>query len=445
MHRESVLVSQAGGALRGRLQPPGDKSISHRAVILGALATGESVIHHLLEGEDVLKTVAAFQAMGVTVRQDAQKVCRITGVGLDGLSEPMDVLDMGNSGTAMRLLTGLLAGQPFFSVLTGDGSLRNRPMGRVITPLGRMGARILGRDGNRHAPLAIHGTELLGCPYVSPVASAQIKTSLLLAGLLACGETSVTEPARSRDHTERMLTAFGVDVIQDGLTVAVTGRPHLRGIEMHVPGDISSAAFPLVAALLVPDSDVLLTGVGVNPTRTGLLDLLLAMGARIELQNEREEGGEPVADLWVRHSQLKGIRVPPDVVPRAIDELPVFALAAACAEGETLLTGAEELRVKESDRITAIALGLGRQGASIQELPDGMRIQGRPQGLVGGAAADAFQDHRVAMTLLVAGLVSQHPVTVTGQANVDTSFPGFVEAMFGLGARIGLQSREPVR
>ncbi|MBF0294033.1 MAG: 3-phosphoshikimate 1-carboxyvinyltransferase [Magnetococcales bacterium] len=432
-----MLVSHPVDApLRGELQPPGDKSISHRAVIFGALAEGVSEIHHLLEGEDVLRTVAAFRAMGVDARRDDAGVWRIAGVGRDGLNEPRDVLDMGNSGTGIRLLTGLLAGQPFFSVLTGDDSLRRRPMGRVVAPLTRMGARILGRDGGRCAPLAVHGTELIGIPYLSPVASAQVKTALLLAGLYAAGETAITEPALSRDHTERMLTAFGAEVGRDGLTVSVRGGIALHGVTMRVPGDISSAAFPMVAALLIPGSEVTLTGVGINPTRTGLLDLLREMGGRIEIGNERLEGGEPVADLTVFHSPLKGIRVPPEVVPRAIDEFPVFALAAACADGETLVTGAEELRVKESDRIAAIVKGLAAQGADIEELPDGMRIRGRPGGLDGGGVADAFQDHRVAMTLMVAGLAARAPVTVIGRANVETSFPGFAARMADLGARI---------
>ncbi|MBF0271178.1 MAG: 3-phosphoshikimate 1-carboxyvinyltransferase [Magnetococcales bacterium] len=433
---ESRLIAHPCGPLRGEIELPGDKSISHRAVIFGALADGVSVIHHLLEGEDVLRTVAAFRAMGVPIHRDEAGAWCIQGVGIDGLSEPMDILDMGNSGTGIRLLAGLLAGQPFFSVLTGDESLRSRPMRRVAVPLARMGARLLGRDNSRFAPLAIQGTELIGIDYISPVASAQVKTALLLAGLTAAGRTSVTEPALSRDHTERMLSAFGVEVEQNGLTVAVQGRPRLRGLELTVPGDISSAAFPMVAALLVPGSEVTLTGVGINPSRTGLLDLLLEMGADITLFNSRAAGGEPVADLRVRHSRLKGIQVPPEVVPRAIDEFPVFALAAACAEGETVVTGAEELRVKESDRIRAIALGLGSQGAWIEELPDGLRIQGRSEGLDGGGIAEAFGDHRVAMTLMVAGLAARNPVTVSGRANVETSFPGFAETMIGLGGRI---------
>ncbi|MEO5345678.1 MAG: 3-phosphoshikimate 1-carboxyvinyltransferase [Magnetococcus sp. YQC-9] len=431
-----MLISHPTDALRGTIELPGDKSISHRAVILGSLADGESVIHHLLEGEDVLKTVGAFRAMGVEAQRDASGTWRIRGVGLDGLSEPEDVLDMGNSGTAMRLLSGLLAGQPFFSVLTGDESLRGRPMGRVAVPLARMGARILGRDANRFAPLAIQGSDLTGIEYVSPVASAQVKTAVLLAGLTASGRTTVSEPALSRDHTERMLAAFGVTVERDGLTVAVTGHSRLTALEMTVPGDISSAAFPMVAALLVPGSEVMLRGVGINPTRTGLLDLLLEMGGDIQVLNPRDAGGEPVADLRIRHSRLKGIDVPPEVVPRAIDEFPVFALAAACAEGETVVTGAEELRVKESDRIRAMALGLGAQGAHIEELADGMRVIGRPEGLEGGGLAEAFGDHRVAMSLMVAGMAARQPVRVTGKANIETSFPGFANRMNGLGAKI---------
>ncbi|NGZ05484.1 MAG: 3-phosphoshikimate 1-carboxyvinyltransferase [Magnetococcales bacterium] len=439
---KSMLIAHPGGPLRGEIELPGDKSISHRAVIFGALADGESVIHHLLEGEDVLRTVAAFQAMGVAARRTDAGVWHLRGVGLEGLSEPEDVLDMGNSGTGMRLLAGLLAGQPFFSVLTGDESLRSRPMGRVAIPLARMGARILGRNQNRYAPLAIQGTELTGIEYVSPVASAQVKTALLLAGLNAAGRTVVSEPALSRDHTERMLAAYGVGLERHGLTVAVTGGARLRGVALTVPGDISSAAFPMVAALLVPDSDVTLRGVGINPTRTGLLDLLLMMGADITLENQRDDGGEPVADLRVRHSRLHGIQVPPEVVPRAIDEFPVFALAAACAVGETVVTGAEELRVKESDRIQAIAQGLGRQGADIEELPDGMRIRGNPGGLAGGARAEAYGDHRIAMTLMVAGLAARRAVTVTGRANVETSFPGFGTTMATLGGRIEQRTEE---
>ncbi len=430
------LTAQAGQPLKGRITVPGDKSISHRSIIFGAMAEGETLVEGLLEGEDVLRTIAAFRAMGVDIERTGPGAWRIEGVGLDGLSEPDDVLDMGNSGTAMRLLTGLLASQPFLSILSGDDSLRSRPMGRVVNPLRRMGASITGRDGGKLAPLVIKGRELVPMEYVSPVASAQVKTAILLAGLNTAGETSVTEPALSRDHTERMLSAFGADISRDGLTVTVDGWPTMRGQRIIVPGDISSAAFPMVAALLVPGSDVVLEGVGINPTRTGLLDLLLEMGGSIELLNEREEGGEPVADLKVRHSELKGITVPKETVPRAIDELPIFFVAAAMAQGETLLAGAEELRVKESDRISAMVKGLGALGANIEELADGARITGLGGGLAGGAAVDSHTDHRIAMSLLVAGLASAKPVEVARCGNIDTSFPGFAALMAGLGADI---------
>ncbi|MBF0358458.1 MAG: 3-phosphoshikimate 1-carboxyvinyltransferase [Magnetococcales bacterium] len=429
-------MAKAGSPLKGRIATPGDKSISHRSIIFGALAEGETMVTKLLEGEDVQRTVAAFRAMGVEIERLEEGAYRIEGVGLDGLAEPDDVLDMGNSGTAMRLLTGLLASQPFFSVLSGDDSLRGRPMGRVVNPLRRMGAKISGRDGGRLAPLVIEGQELIPIEYTSPVASAQVKTAILLAGLNTAGETSVTEPALSRDHTERMLLAFGADVRRNGLTVTVDGWPEMVGQKIVVPGDISSAAFPMVAALLVPGSDLTLEGVGINPTRTGLLELLLQMGGDIEQLNVREEGGEPVADLRVRHSQLHGITVPIEVVPRAIDEFPVFFVAAALAVGETILAGAEELRVKESDRISAMVEGLSRLGVELEELADGVRIIGLGVELPGGAEVESHSDHRIAMSLAVAGLVSQKPVKILGCENINTSFPGFVELMAGIGADI---------
>ena len=432
---KETLTAVMGGALHGQFTLPGDKSISHRAVILGALAEGETTLHHLLEGEDVLHTIAALRAMGVEIHRTPAGVYHIQGVGLDGLAEPEDVLDMGNSGTAMRLLSGVLASQPFFSVLTGDASLRQRPMGRIITPLTQMGAKILSRDGNK-APLVIQGAELIPLDYQTPVASAQIKSAILLAALNTAGESSVLEPKLSRDHTERMLTAFGARITRDKLRVTVDGWPILTGQEIQVPGDISSAAFPLVAALLTPGSDILLEGVGINPTRTGLLDLLIAMGGRITYQNQRQHGGEPMADLHVLHSKLKGITVPEDVVPRAIDEFPIFFVAAALATGKTVLTGAEELRVKESDRIHAMAVGLHAVGASVTEQSDGLHIIGHPEGLTGGVTVDSLTDHRVAMSLLVAGLACRLPVTVNQCAHINTSFPGFRQTMSTLGAQI---------
>jgi 3-phosphoshikimate 1-carboxyvinyltransferase len=430
------LIAKESPPLKGRITIPGDKSISHRAIIFGALAKGETLVTKLLEGEDVLRTIAAFRAMGVEIERLEAGSYRIQGVGLDGLAEPDNVLDMGNSGTGMRLLTGLLASQPFFSVVNGDESLRGRPMGRVVDPLRKMGAKISGRDGGKLAPLVIEGQELIPIDYNSPVASAQVKTAILLAGLNTAGETSVTEPALSRDHTERMLTAFGADVQRDGLKVTIDGWPELVGQKIVVPGDISSAAFPMVAALLVPGSDITIEGVGINPTRTGLLDLLLQMGGQIQQLNPRKEGGEPVADLRVRHSQLKGITVPEDVVPRAIDEFPIFFVAAALADGQTVLRGADELRVKESDRISAMVEGLSRLGVVLGELPDGVMIRGVWERLAGGKSVESHTDHRIAMSLTVAGLVSHEPVKVLGCGNINTSFPGYADLMASLGADI---------
>ncbi|MBF0424539.1 MAG: 3-phosphoshikimate 1-carboxyvinyltransferase [Magnetococcales bacterium] len=432
-----VLRVSPGGALVGRVVPPGDKSISHRAVIFGALAEGRTEVENLLEGEDVLRTLAAFRAMHVEIQQRGPGRFSIDGVGLEGLTEPEDLLDLGNSGTAMRLLTGLLATQPFLSVLTGDASLRRRPMGRVVEPLRRMGARILGRESGRLAPLVIHGgDELLPIDYACPVVSAQVKSAVLLAGINTPGVTSVTESAPTRDHTERMLAAFGGEVERNGLTVSVGCWPRLRAQSLRIPGDFSAAAFPLVAALIVPGSELRIDNVGINPTRTGLLDMLTAMGARITRHDERLMGGEPVADLVVRHAPLRGIVVPREWVPLAIDELPIFSVAAALAEGETLLEGAGELRVKESDRIAAMVDGLTRLGAQVEERPDGMRIVGRPQGMTGGVTVDSWTDHRVAMSLLIAGLACKGSVAVTRCDNIATSFPGFVPMMQGLGLNL---------
>lgn len=422
--------------LSGSFAPPGDKSVSHRAIILGSIADGITTVDNLLEGEDVLSTVAAFRTMGVEITREPEGRWVVAGVGLDGLAEPTNVLDLGNSGTSMRLLAGLLSAQPFLSVLTGDESLRSRPMDRVVKPLSRMGARILGRGGGRLAPLVIQGSELIPMEYQSPVSSAQVKSAILLAGLNTAGATTVEEPELSRDHTERMLAAFGAEVKREGNRVTVDGWAELKGQTVTVPGDFSAAAFPMVAALLTPGSHIRLTGVGVNPTRTGLLDLLLAMGGDITLENQRELSGEPVADLVVRHSTLKGVAVPRAVVARAIDEFPIFFVAAAFAEGETLLTGAEELRVKESDRITAMATALIRIGARLEEREDGLRLFGQPGGLPGGTTVDSRGDHRVAMSMLVAGLVCQEPVTVTRCENIATSFPNFVPGMNALGARL---------
>ena len=412
-----------GGKLTGELRVPGDKSISHRSVMLGALAEGVTTATGLLEGEDVLCTVAAFRAMGVAIDGPRGGEVRITGVGLRGLKAPSAPLDMGNSGTAMRLMAGILAGQSFDTTLIGDASLSKRPMKRVADPLSRMGARIAAGEGGR-PPLRIRGgSTLRGIDYALPVPSAQVKSALLLAGLYADGETRVTEPAPTRDHTERMLRALGYDIRTDGATVALRGGGRLRAGNFDVPADISSAAFFLVGASIAPGSDLLLRHVGINPTRIGVLNILRLMGADIELVNERRAGGEPVADLRVRHRPLHGIRIPAEQVPLAIDEFPALLIAAACAEGETVVTGAEELRVKQSDRIAAMAHGLARLGIETRETPDGIVVQG---GRLTGGEVDSLGDHRIAMSFAIAGLRAAGAIRVRDCKNVDTSFPGFV-------------------
>jgi 3-phosphoshikimate 1-carboxyvinyltransferase len=416
------LLIRPSGPLRGTLTVPGDKSITHRAIILSALAEGESTIDNYCGGADCLHTVRAFEALGVPVEIRADRL-RIGGKGLEGLREPDQILDCGNSGTGIRLLAGVLAGQSFFSILTGDESVRRRPMGRIVGPLRQMGATIAGRRAGDLAPLAITGTRLRGINHVSPIASAQVKSAVLLAGLFAEGVTSVTEPSSSRDHTERMFTYLGISLPREGLRVTVRGRSAHKAKDMVVAGDISAAAFFLVAASIVPDSDVTISSVGINPTRTGILTCLREMGARIELLNQRDQAGEPVADLRVRYAPLHGIRIGPAQIPETIDELPVLCLAAACAEGETIISGAAELRVKESDRIATVATELRRLGAEVEERPDGMRIAGaRP---LRGAVCQSYGDHRVAMTMAVAGLVAQGETRVEDVACISTSFPDF--------------------
>jgi 3-phosphoshikimate 1-carboxyvinyltransferase len=431
-----IKVKKSGG-LRGEITVPGDKSISHRAVILGAIASGTTTVRGFLRAGDCLRTAEAFEKMGVTIEQRGDAL-RIEGRGLRGLVEPADVLDLGNSGTGMRLLTGLLAGQTFFSVLTGDESLRRRPMRRVVDPLRQMGASIAGRNGGEFAPLAITGRPLSGIRYDLPVASAQVKSALLLAGLTAGGTTRLTEPSASRDHTERMLRAFGADPKVEGTAVSITPPGSLRACDLEIPGDPSSAAFLVVAALIVPGSEILIRNVGVNPTRTGFIDILLQMGADLRIENRREIGGEPAADLAVRSGALKGVTVDPALVPRAIDEFPALAVAAAFAEGETLIRGARELRVKESDRIAVMAAELRKIGAQAEELPDGLRIRGGAP--IAGAVCDSRGDHRVAMAMAVAGLAASGETVVEDADCIETSFPGFEKT---IGAVQGARSRKP--
>ena len=390
--------------------------------MLGAIANGVTTVRGFLRGEDNLSTMHSFRAMGVVIDDDGETI-RITGRGLYGLEEPGDVLDCGNSGTTIRLITGLLSGQSFFSVVTGDQYLRKRPMKRVVEPLSLMGARIAGRRGGTLAPLAISGGSLKGIDYQSPVSSAQIKSSLMLAGLYADGETTVSEPSLSRDHSERMFGLFGASLVRNDNGVTVRGGIELSAQEVAVPGDISSAAFFMVAALITPHSELLIKNVGVNPSRTGVIDILQAMGGYIRLLDQREISGEPVADILVRSSRLKGIAISGSVVPRAIDEFPAICIAAARAEGVTTVRDAKELRVKETDRITAMAVNLRKLGITVVETEDGMDITGSDR-LLGGTV-DSSGDHRIAMSMSVAALVASGEITVTDIDCVATSFPTF--------------------
>jgi 3-phosphoshikimate 1-carboxyvinyltransferase len=423
MSRYDVFEVSPGGRFAGTLRVPGDKSISHRAIMLGAIAEGHTRVSGFLEGEDTLATLSAFRAMGVLIERSADRLS-IDGVGLHGLRPPVAPLDLGNSGTSMRLLAGLLAGQRFDTTLTGDASLSRRPMRRVTEPLARMGALIDTTPAGT-APLHIHGGRTLtGIDYASPVASAQVKSCLLLAGLYASGATRISEPMLSRDHTERMLEAFGCPVYVEGNAVTLQAGGRLGGCDIDVPADISSAAFFMVGAAICPGSDVTLAHVGINPTRTGILSILRAMGADITLLNERRQGGEPVADIRVRYAPLRGVAIAPEVVPAAIDEFPAIFIAAACAEGRTTLSGAEELRVKESDRIATMAENLRALGIEAAPTPDGIVITG---GRIGKGTVDARDDHRIAMAFAVAGSRACGPVRILHCANVATSFPGFVE------------------
>lgn len=442
------LIAQKSASLAGDGAVPGDKSISHRALILAASAVGQSRVTGLLEAEDVLCTAAALRQLGIRIELDhdaKERTWLVDGRGVGGLIEAGDILDLGNSGTGSRLLLGLLATQPISSVLTGDASLRQRPMNRVITPLSQFGAGFDARDGGL-LPIKVTGTE---CPvpitYELPVASAQVKSAILLAALNTPGKTTVIEPQPSRDHTEKMLQYFGAEITVENLSnggrsIVLTGQPELSSADIQVPADISSAAFPLVAAILVPGSSVTLKNIGLNPLRTGLIDTLIDMGADIEISNKRDLAGEPVGDLAVTAGPLKGVTVPPERVPAMIDEFPILAVAAACANGTTTMTGLAELRVKESDRLAVMAKGLTACGVDLTEGEDTLTITGLGKPPQGGAEIATELDHRIAMAFLVLGLVSDQPIRIDDGAPISTSFPEFTGLMTGLGANIGVPS-----
>ncbi|WP_068859333.1 bifunctional prephenate dehydrogenase/3-phosphoshikimate 1-carboxyvinyltransferase [Perlucidibaca aquatica] len=435
--KDLTYTVQPGGRMNGRIRVPGDKSISHRSIMLGSIAEGITEVTGFLEGEDALATLQAFRDMGVVIEGPERGRVRVHGVGLHGLKPAPGPLYVGNSGTSMRLLSGILSAQPFDTVMTGDASLTKRPMERIAKPLRLMGADIQTTGERGTPPVSVHGAStaakggLKGIHYDMPVASAQVKSGVLLAGLWADGETSVTEPAPTRDHTERMLKGFGYEVKVQGATASLRGGGKLTATKIDVPSDISSAAFFLVAASIAPNSDLTLEHVGINPTRVGVINILKAMGGNLEVFNEREIGGEPVADIRVRSAQLKGINIPEDQVPLAIDEFPALFIAAACAEGTTVLTGAEELRVKESDRIQVMADGLAILGISAEPTPDGIVIQG---GQLGSGEVVSHGDHRIAMSFAMAGLRANGPIVIRDCANVATSFPDFL----GLAKRCGL-------
>jgi 3-phosphoshikimate 1-carboxyvinyltransferase len=433
-------VSRRALRLEGRIRVPGDKSISHRALILGGLAIGKTEISGLLEGDDVLRTAAAMGALGAHVERHGPGAWSVRGVGVGGLQEPASVLDCGNSGTGSRLLIGLTSTHDFTSFFTGDASLNGRPMNRVIAPLEKMGARFVARSGNR-LPLAVIGAAMpLPIVYKTPVASAQVKTAVLLAGLNAPGETSVIEAARTRDHTENLLRDFGakirVESVENGTKITVGGHADLKARPILVPGDPSSAAFALVAALISEDSEVTVENVCLNPLRTGLFETLVEMGGDLTISNRREQGGEPVGDVTARSSKLRGLDIPAERAPSMIDEYPILAVAASCAEGVTRMNGVEELRVKETDRIAMMAEGLIANGATVAIGKDWMEVTGAGSAPPGGATARTALDHRIAMSFLVLGLVTNEPVAVDDTAAIATSFPGFVALMNGLGAQI---------
>lgn len=430
---DSIELNKAK-RFKGEFSPPPDKSISHRAVIFSSLSKGKSVIKNFLRSEDTMSTLNAFRKLGVEIEEvkggegGFSGDLIIKGNGFYGLKEPLNVIDCGNSGTTIRLLSGVLSGNPFFSVLTGDEFLRKRPMARVINPLTQMGAEIIARDENRYPPIAIKGKRLNAIKYTMPVASAQVKSALLLAGLYAGGETEITEPVKSRDHTERMLPAFGAEITVDGLRITIKGGTELEAIDIHVPGDFSSAAFFLAAALLINNSDITIKGVGMNPTRTGLINAIKVMGADIEITNIRSAYIEPVVDIHCRGgAELKAITIEKDQIPAMIDEFPILCVAATQATGITTIRGAEELRVKESDRIKTMANELRKMGAEIEEFEDGLSIRGKA-GLK-GAVVESHGDHRIAMAMAIAALIADGTTTIHGISSVNISFPGFFEIL----------------
>ena len=436
-----VVISCRANALSGNITVPGDKSVSHRALILGSIAVGETHVEGLLEGEDVLAAAAAMRALGAQISRDDAGLWTVIGCGVGGLHEPNQILDMGNSGTAVRLLMGLVGTQTFTSTFTGDESLNSRPMERVMGPLRQMGAQFTSRSGGR-LPITVSGSDLIKpIEYELPVASAQVKSAILLAGLNAPGKTTVIEPQPTRDHSERMLRHFGAEVITEnldggGVKITLTGQPELEGRDITVPADISSAAFPIAAALIIPGSNLLIRNVGVNPLRAGLIKTLQEMGGKITIENSRGEAGEPLADLRVEASQLHGITVPASRAPSMIDEYPVLSVVATCATGTTHMVGLAELRVKESDRLAAMATGLAACGVQIEETEDSLTVHGSDQPIDGGALIAANLDHRIAMAFSVLGMVSLNPVTIDDGSPIATSFPGYIKLMNSLGAKI---------
>ena len=422
-------VIKPSGKLRGEITVPGDKSISHRSVMLGSIAKGDTKISGFLTGEDCLSTIDCFKKLGIDIEVNGTDVT-VHGKGLKGLSAPAETLDVGNSGTTLRLMSGILSAQPFTTRLTGDSSIQKRPMGRVASPLGLMGAKITSENEKMTAPLTIEGQKLHGIDYTLPVASAQVKSALILAGLYADGETRITEPEATRDHTEIMLNYLGADIKKEGDTIVVRPAAELTGRDITVPGDISSAAYFIAAALISKDSEVLIKNVGVNPTRTGIITAFKAMGGNIELTNERTVCGEPVADILVRSSRLHGVVIKGAIIPKLIDEIPVIAAAACYASGETVIADAAELRVKESDRIKTMAAELGRMGATVIQTDDGMIILGGIP--LHGAVCESYNDHRVAMSVAVAALGAKGETQIKDCGCVDISFPGYFDALMSL-------------